>query len=99
MARLRLTASARQALVWVAGGLLFALLMTANGAGYRYGVSDQAFYIPVVAHAIDPTVFPRDASLIDAQGKLMITDEIIGVIARTTSIPLDTLFFGGLTEA
>jgi hypothetical protein len=69
--------------------------MTANGAGYRYGVSDQAFYIPVVAHAIDPTVFPRDASLIDAQGKLMITDEIIAAIARTTSLPLDLLFFGG----
>ena len=69
--------------------------MTANGAGYRYGVSDQAFYIPVVAHAIDPTAFPRDASLIDAQGKLMITDEIIAAIARTTSLPLDLLFFGG----
>ena len=25
---------------------LFVLLATANGAGYRYGVSDQAFYIP-----------------------------------------------------
>jgi hypothetical protein len=80
---------------WVAGGILFALLMTANGAGYRYGVSDQAFYIPVVAHAIDPEVFPRDASLIDAQGRLMITDEIIATVARVTSIPLDTIFLAG----
>jgi hypothetical protein len=75
--------------------VVFALLMTANGAGYRYGVSDQAFYIPVVAHAIDPAVFPRDAALIDAQGKLMITDEIIAWLARVTSIPLDLLFFSG----
>jgi hypothetical protein len=77
------------------GGILFALLMTANGAGYRYGVSDQAFYIPVVAHAIDPEVFPRDASLIDAQGRLMITDEIIATVARVTSIPLDLIFLAG----
>ena len=55
--------------------LLFLLLATANGAGYRYGVSDQAFYIPVVEHAINPETFPRDASLIDAQGRLMVTDE------------------------
>jgi hypothetical protein len=71
------------------------LLATANGAGYRYGVSDQAFYIPVVEHAIDPAVFPRDASLIDAQGRLMITDEIIAAVTRLTSIPLDTVFLIG----
>ena len=39
------------------GGVLFVLLATANGAGYRYGVSDQAFYIPVVARALDPARF------------------------------------------
>jgi hypothetical protein len=85
----------KAALSWVAGGIVFLLLGTANGAGYRYGVSDQAFYIPVVEHALDPDVFPRDASLIDAQGRLMITDEIIATVARFTSIPLDTIFFVG----
>lgn len=80
---------------WLAGGLLFLLLATANGAGYRYGVSDQAFYIPVVEHAIHPDTFPRDASLIDAQGKLMITDEVIAAIARLTSLPLDAIFLLG----
>jgi hypothetical protein len=79
----------------IGGGLLFLLLATANGAGYRYGVSDQAFYIPVVEHAIDPQTFPRDASLIDAQGRLMITDEIIASVARVTSLPLDAIFLGG----
>ena len=86
---------ARQALSLIGGGVLFLLLATANGAGYRYGVSDQAFYIPVVAHAIDPHTFPRDASLIDAQGHLMITDEIIASVARVTSLPLDTIFLVG----
>jgi hypothetical protein len=79
----------------VSGGIIFLLLATANGAGYRYGVSDQAFYIPVVEHAIDPDTFPRDASLIDAQGRLMITDEIIAAIARLTSLPLDAVFLAG----
>ena len=72
------------------------MLATANGAGYRYGVSDQAFYIPVVQHAIDPETFPRDASLIDAQGRLMITDEILASIARVTSLPLDTIFLAAI---
>jgi hypothetical protein len=80
---------------WAAGGILFLLLATANGAGYRYGVSDQAFYIPVVEHAINAELFPRDASLIDAQGRLMITDEIIAGVARLTSLPLDTIFLSG----
>ena len=85
----------RQVIAWIGGGFLFVVLATANGAGYRYGVSDQAFYIPVVQHAIDPETFPRDATLIDAQGRLMITDEIIAGIARVTSLPLDTIFLGG----
>src|SRR5687767_13451468 len=71
------------------------MFATANGAGYRYGVSDQAFYIPVVTHASNPDLFPRDAALIDAQGRLMITDEIIAGLARVTSLPLDTIFFAG----
>lgn len=81
--------------VWVAGGALFMLLATANGAGYRYGVSDQAFYIPVVARALDPELFPRDASLIDAQGRLMVVDEILAGLARSTGISLEHLFLAG----
>jgi hypothetical protein len=78
---------------WVAGGVLFAVLATANAAGYRYGSSDQAFYIPAVARAIDPGAFPRDASLIDAQGRLMLADELIAAVAVVSDAPLDLLFF------
>ena len=49
-----------------AGGLLFLVLATANGGGYRYGVSDQAFWIPAAVRALQPASFPRDAGLIDA---------------------------------
>lgn len=89
-----LPSSIRQ-LGYVIGGVVFVLLATANGAGYRYGVSDQAFYIPVVVRALDPALFPRDASLIDAQGHLMAADEVLAWLARSTGLSLDALFLGG----
>ena len=73
----------------------FVVLATANGGGYRYGVSDQAFYIPVVTRALDPAAFPRDAALIDAQGRLMLADEVLAALVRTTGLSLETLFLAG----
>jgi hypothetical protein len=73
----------------------FVVLATANGGMYRYGVSDQAFYIPVVTRALDPAAFPHDAALIDAQGQLMLSDEALAMLVRTTGASLDTLFLGG----
>ena len=67
-------------------------MATANGAGYRYGVSDQAFYIPVVVRALDPAAYPRDSALIDAQGQLMLSDEVLATVVRTTGWPLDAVF-------
>lgn len=77
---------------WIAGGVLFVLLATANGAGYRYGVSDQAFYVPAVVHTLNPAAFPRDGALIDAQGRLMIGDEVLAAAARISGLPLPWLF-------
>jgi hypothetical protein len=71
------------------------VLATANGGMYRYGVSDQAFYIPVVTRALDPGAFPRDAALIDAQGHLMLADEVLALLARGTGASLESLFLGG----
>jgi hypothetical protein len=72
----------------------FVVLATANAAGYRYGVSDQAFYIPVVMRALRPGAFPRDAALIDAQGHLMLADEALAGLLRLTHVPLEWLFLG-----
>lgn len=55
-------------------------------------MSDQAFYIPSVVRAVDPASFPRDGSLIDSQGRLMLADEVIAAIVRMTRIPPDRLF-------
>jgi hypothetical protein len=79
----------------LAAFVAFVVLATANGGMYRYGVSDQAFYIPVVTRALDPAAFPRDAALIDAQGHLMLADEALALLVRTTGAPLETLFLGG----
>jgi hypothetical protein len=80
---------------FAAGAVAFILLATANGAGYRYGVQDQAFYIPVVVRSLDPALFPRDGPLIDAQGRLMVVDEVLAGLARATGVSLDTLFLVG----
>ena len=71
------------------------VVATANGGGYRYGTSDQAFYIPVVVRALDASAFPRDGALIDAQGRLMLVDELLAAIIRTTGLSIEIVFFAG----
>src|SRR5919106_845471 len=78
-------------LLSLVGLAVFVVLATANAAGYRYGVSDQAFYIPAFIRAIQPAAFPRDAGLIDAQARLMVLDEIIGAIAGTSGLSLEAV--------
>ena len=75
--------------------VLFILLATANGAGYRYGVSDQAFYIPAIIHADNPETFPRDGALIEAQARLMLLDEALAGLMSATGLSLPTLFAAG----
>ncbi len=76
----------------IGGLLLFFALATANSGGYRYGISDQAFYEPAIRRALDPSLFPRDASLIAAQARLMGSDKIIGGTARLLHTDLPPLF-------
>ena len=73
----------------------FAVLVTANSAGYRFGVSDQAFYVPAVERLITPALFPRDRALIDSQARLTVSDDAIARIAIATGADLPTLFFLG----
>ncbi|HEV8317715.1 MAG TPA: hypothetical protein VGQ10_09905 [Vicinamibacterales bacterium] len=78
--------------LWVAGALLFVVLATANAAGYRYGVSDQAFYVPAVVRALNPAAFPHDAPLIEAQARLMVLDELIARIVAATGLSIESVF-------
>ena len=72
--------------------LLFVLLATANGAGYRYGVSDGAAYVPAVMLAENPASFPRDAVLLRTQGQFFIFDDILAAIGRATGASVESLF-------
>jgi hypothetical protein len=74
---------------------LFVVLATANAGGYRYGVSDQAFYIPAFVRALNPAAFPRDAALIDSQARLMVLDGIVALLARATGLSLAVISAAG----
>ena len=68
------------------------MLCTLNSAGYRYGASDLAFYIPAALERIDPSLFPRDTPLIASQAKLTMIDETIAGLSRVTGLGLPPLF-------
>src|SRR5262245_34653223 len=72
--------------------LPFLLLCTLNSATYRYGASDQAFYIPAALLHLHPEFFPHDGPLIVSQARLTVTDEAIAVAASTTGASLPALF-------
>jgi hypothetical protein len=73
----------------------FGILVTANGAGYRYGVSDQAFYIPAIELAHAPSLFPRDRALLAPQARLTVLDEAIAGLRAVSGVSLESLFFLG----
>lgn len=81
------------------GLLPFAWLATLNAAGYRYGVADQAFYVPAVLQDLDPALFPRDGALIASQARLLIFDELFAIVHRTTGVPIPWLFLAGYVTA
>ena len=72
--------------------MLFVVLATANGAGYRYGVSDQAAYVPAVMLADNPALFPRDAPLVRTQGQFFVFDEVMAAIGRVTGASVESRF-------
>jgi hypothetical protein len=82
-------------LAWVGILIAFAVLVSANSGGYRYGVSDQAFYIPVFADAAHPELFPRGRLLLESQSRLTVLDELVGDLLRTTKISLPALCAAG----
>lgn len=77
----------------VSGLLVFLLVVgTANSGGYRFGISDQAFYVPALALRLDNTLFPRDRDVFEPQMRLWLGDEVIGAFAAVTGLPTPVLF-------
>lgn len=79
--------------VRVAAGLvLFVAVATLNSGGYRYGASDQAFYIPAILKKLDQSLYPRDTALIGPQARYFFVDEIVAALVGTTGWPMEAWF-------
>lgn len=72
---------------------VFAVVAVMNTGGYRYGASDQAFYIPAINARLDGTLFPRDRALLEAEGRLMLFDEAMAWLIATTGVRLPAILF------
>ncbi len=82
----------RQRVSLVVAAIAFGLVATANAGGYRFGISDQAYYEPAIAKLIDPALFPHDAALLDVQSRFLGSVHLIAAISRLTHIGLPALF-------
>jgi hypothetical protein len=72
---------------------VFCLVAIFNCGGYRYGVGDQAFYIPAVTQHLNPDLFPRDRAILHAQDRFMLYDDAIAAFVRATGVSVQTVFF------
>ena len=77
------------------GGCAFCVLVLLNVGGYRFGVSDQAFYIPVVLHSVDPELFPHFARHMAAQDRLFAFDDWLAPVLRGTGVSVPVAFLAG----
>ena len=78
-----------------AGAVAFCLVAILNCGGYRYGVGDQAFYIPAVTQHLNPDLFPRDRAILHAQDRFMLYDDAIAAFVRASGVSVQTVFFAG----
>jgi hypothetical protein len=79
-------------LALVLAAVAFILAATANSGGYRYGVSDQAFYATAVVKELHPNLYPRDTPLLEVESNLMWADEIVGGMARLLDLDQPTAY-------
>jgi hypothetical protein len=86
----------RLPLAWgVVAAVAFAVLVTANAGGYRYGVSDQAYYVPALLAKLTPGLFPQDVAMLESQGRFSVFDDVLAAAARATGGSLPALFAVG----
>ena len=85
----------RRLALLAAGPCVFCALVLLNVGGYRFGVSDQAFYVPVVLQAVDPALFPHFQPYMAAQDRLFAFDDWLAPILRGTGVPLPVAFLAG----
>jgi hypothetical protein len=74
-----------------AAAALFVVVATANAGGYRYGISDQAFYLPAIEKSLNPALFPRDTPVLAAQMRLWLGDDAAAILARGHNVDLPSV--------
>jgi hypothetical protein len=79
----------------LAGAIAFFLFATLNSGGYRYGASDQSFYVPAILQQLDPGFFPRDSALLQPQSRYFLLDEIVGALIRHVGGTIEQWFLAG----
>ena len=79
-------------LTLAAAGGVFCLVAILNCGGYRYGIGDQAFYIPAVVQHLNPSLFPRGRSILHVQDRFMVYDNAIAAVARSSGASIPVLF-------
>lgn len=84
----------RERLGLVGGAAAFCLVAILNSGGYRYGVGDQAFYVPAVVQHLNADLFPRDRLLLHAQDRFMVLDDVAAALTATSGVSIPALFFG-----
>jgi len=84
--------TARPHMALAAGAAVFCLLAVMNSGGYRYGIGDQAFYVPAVVQHLNASLFPQDRALLHVQDRFMAYDDIAAATVKTTGISLPVLF-------
>ena len=72
----------------------FSVLAVFNSGGYRYGASDQAFYVPAIMRHVDPSLFPRDRVLIAVQDDLLLINSLLASIVLATGLSVAQVLFG-----
>jgi hypothetical protein len=88
-----MTKVTRDRLAVAGGAALFCVLAILNCGGYRYGVGDQAFYIPAVVQHLNPALFPRDRALLHVQDQFMAFDKIAAGVVAISGLSLPLLSF------
>ena len=87
--------TARRLALLAAGACAFCALVLLNVGGYRFGISDQAFYVPVVLQAVDPALFPHFAPHMAAQDRLFAFDDWLAPVLRATGVSVPVAFLAG----
>ena len=72
--------------------IVFIAVATLNSGGYRFGVGDQAFYLPAIQRHLQPDSFPRDRIVIDDQDRLNVFTRVAAGVVQATGVSEPALF-------